>query len=72
MFGTMCVKKFKALSYWVKDKVSWGLVSDPLGFEAAALVASMNAMRADADFKEVLAKEDITVPVFVSGYDFPR
>ena len=31
----------------------------------------MDAMRADADFMEVSAKEDIKVPVFVSGSDFP-
>ena len=72
VFGTVRVKKFKALSYWVKDQVRWGLVPDPLAFHAAALVASMNAMQADADFKEVSAKEDIKVPVFVSGSDFTR
>ena len=31
----------------------------------------MDAMRADADFMEISAKEDIKVPVFVSGSDFP-
>ena len=72
VFVTMCVKKFKALSYWVKDQVRRGLVPDPLVFDTAARVASMDAMRADEDFKEVLAKEDIKVPVFVSGSDFPR
>ena len=70
VFGTMRVKKFKALSYWIKDQVRRGLVPDPLSFDAAALVASMDAMRADTDFKEVSAKEDIKVPVFVSGSDF--
>ena len=70
VFGKMRVKKFKALSYWVKDQVRRGLVPDPLAFDTAALVVSMDAMRADADFKEVLAKEDIKVPVFVSVSDF--
>ena len=72
VFGTVRVKKFKALSYCVKYQVCRGLVPDPLAFDAAALVASMDAMRADTDFKEVSAKEDIKVPVFVSGSEFPR
>ena len=50
MFGTMRVQKFKALSYCVKYQVCRGLVPDPLAFDAAALVACMDAMRADTDF----------------------
>ena len=56
VFGMMCVKKFKALSYQLKYQVRRGLVPDPLAFDVAALVVSMDDMRADADFKEVSAK----------------
>ena len=72
VFRVMLLKKFCDLGFLVHDRNRCNLVLNADVFTFLALQTAIRAMDAEKDLKESTAKDDITIPKFSGGVDFPR
>jgi hypothetical protein len=71
-FGAMRLKKFKALAFWVWDRLRRSMTLDPTVFTDAVLLESIQNMDSEKEIKDTKARNDIPILIFTSGVDFPR
>jgi hypothetical protein len=68
----MRLKKFKALAFWVRDRLRRSMDLDPTVFTDVVLLESIQNMDSEKEIKDTKARDDIPIPKFTSGVDFPR
>ena len=72
VFGVMRLKKFCAPGFWFRGRNRRNLVLDAYVFMFLALQTAICAMDAEKGLKDTMDKDDITIPKFSGGVDFPR